>query len=155
VAVPERPGGWRTAVLPACGAAFALAAAATRPFTGPADLLTALPIALLALLVVVSWPLRPRPRPASSGPGKRHPYRAWVALLGAAVAWELVEYLARGSRGQHPTLSSMADALDRHYLLKALVFFGWLWLGLCIVRRGSRGRGRVPSAEPAEPADPA
>jgi hypothetical protein len=68
------------------------------------------------------------------------------------VAWELAEYLARGSRGQHPTLSSMADALDRPYLVKALVFFGWLWLGLCIVRRGSRGRGRVPSTEPADPA---
>jgi hypothetical protein len=40
------------------------------------------------------------------------------------------------------------------------VFFGWLWLGLCIVRRGSRGRGRVlgepaEHADPADPADPA
>ena len=78
-----------------------------------------------------------------------------MVLLVVAVAWELAEYLARGSRGQHPTLSSMADALDRHYLLKALVFFGWLWLGLCIVRRGSRGRRRVSSTEPADPADPA
>ena len=152
MAVPERPGGWPTAVLLACGAALALAAAATRPFTGPADLLTGLPIALLAVLVVARWPLRPRPRPVASGLGGRRPYRAWVVLLGAAVAWELAEYLARGSRGQHPTLSSMADALDRYYVVKALVFFGWLCLGLCIVRRGSRGRGRVPSTEPADPA---
>ncbi len=152
MAETERPGRWRAGVLPGSGAALALAAAATRPFTWPADLLTALPIALLAVLVVARWPLRPRPRPAASPAPGRHPYRAWVVLLGAAVAWELTEYLARGSRGEHPTLSSISDALDRHYLAKALVFFGWLCLGLGIVLWGSHGRGRrLPSSERAEP----
>jgi hypothetical protein len=152
VALPERPGRWRIAVLAASGAAFALATAATRPFTWPADLLTAVPIALLAVLVVARWPLRPRPRPAASAARARHPYRAWVVLLGAAVVWELTEYLARGSRGEHPTLSSISDALDRHYLVKALVVFGWLCLGLCIVLWGSHGSDRVPSTESADPA---
>ena len=82
-----------------------------------------------------------------------HPYRAWVVLLSAAVAWELAEYLARGSRGAHPTLSSMADVVDRYYLLKALVFFGWLCLGACIVRRGAQALPRParPTASSGPP----
>ncbi len=129
------------------GAAYALAAAATSVFTWPADAVTAIPIIALAVLVVVRWPRRPQPQPqpqpqldgAGAVARRVHPYRAWVLLLAAAVAWELVEYVARGSRGAHPTLSSMADALDRYDLLKALVFFGWLCLGACIVGEGAHG----------------
>ena len=61
-------------------------------------------------------------------------------MFAAIVVWELAQYVARGSRGAHPTLSSMADALDRHYLLKAVVFFGWLCLGAFIVRQGTPTR---------------
>ena len=128
-------------------AAYALGAATTRAFTQPANLLTALPIVALAVLVVVRWPLRPRP---AAAPGDvAHPYRAWVILFAAVVAWELAEYAARGSRADHPTLSSMADAADRYYSLKALFFFLWLYLGAAIVRRGRPTR--VPVPEPSEP----
>ena len=96
-------------------------------FTQPANLLTGLPIVALAVLVVVRWPLRPRP--ASAPDDIAHPYRAWVVLFAAVVAWELAEYAARGSRADHPTLSSMADAVDRYYVLKAVLFFLWLYLG--------------------------
>jgi membrane protein implicated in regulation of membrane protease activity len=126
----------------AAGAAYALGAAATSPFSWPGDAVTALPVVVLAVLVVVRWPRRPQPQalPLEAGRAVRggHPFRAWFALLAVALAWELAEYFARGSRGAHPTLSSMADALDRTYVLKALVFFGWLCLGVCIVRRGAR-----------------
>jgi hypothetical protein len=127
-----------TAALLTAGAAYALGAAATRAFTLPADVLTALPIALVAILVVVRWPLRPRRLrvPASARAG--HPFRPWVVLFAAVALWELYEYVARGSRGAHPTFSSMTDAVDRTYVLKALVFFGWLCLGWCIVRAGTR-----------------
>ena len=76
----------------------------------------------------------------------RHPYRAWVVLAAAIVVWELVDYAARGSRGAHPTLSSMADALDRFYVLKAALFFGWLSFGALVVRLGEAGAG--PRARP-------
>jgi hypothetical protein len=68
------------------------------------------------------------------------------------VVWELAEYAARGSRADHPTLSSMLDAVDRSYGLKALVFFLWLWLGAAIVRRG---RDSQQDPRPAGPAPPA
>lgn len=136
------------AVLGVALAAYALVAATTTAFTGSADLVTALPIVALTVMVLVRWPLRPRPLRVDE-PGGRHPWRAWVLLLGAVVAWELVEYAARGSRADHPTLSSMLDAMDRTYVLKALVFFLWLALGAAIVRAGRRRRPTPgPSPEP-------
>ncbi len=144
----EHQGAWRTRALLAAGAAYALGVAATTPFTLPADVMTGLPIVALAVLVVARWPLRPRPLKLAPGARGTHRYRAWGALLAAIVAWELAQYFARGSRGAHPTLSSMADALDRHYFLKALVFFGWLTLGALIVLKGSRTH--APSSTPAE-----
>jgi hypothetical protein len=135
--------------LPVAGAvAYALVAANARAFTEPANVLTALPILALVVLVVVRWPLRPRP--AAPPPDVRHPYLAWVILFVAIVAWELAEYAARGSRADHPTLSSMADAADRYYLLKALFIFLWLYLGGAIVRRGRQARAPAPAQTPGE-----
>jgi len=127
-------------------AAYALAAARTTAFTRSADIATALPIVALAVLVVVRWPLRPRPLQLARGVA--HPWRAWVLVCGAVVEWELAEYAARGSRAAHPTLSSMLDAVDRLDGLKALVFFLWLSLGAAIVRHGRQQRVPVRS-EPA------
>ena len=148
----EHPRGRWERVLLAAGAAYALGAAATTAFTLPADVVTAIPIVALAVLVVVRWPWRPRPlvlplpesREAGMAARASHRFRAWAVLLAAVVTWELVEYLARGSRREHPTLSSIADAVDRSYVLRAAVFFGWLCLGACILRRGARA---IPGAE--------
>jgi hypothetical protein len=132
-------------------AAYALVAATTTAFTGSANLVTALPIVVLAVLVVVRWPLRPHPLRAEPGAG--HPWRAWVVLFGALVAWELYEYAARGSRADHPTFSSMLDAVDRTYVFKAVVFFLWLFLGAAIVRRGRpRPDGRRQASSGGETA---
>jgi hypothetical protein len=119
------------------GVAYALGAATTTPFTWAANVVTALPIVVLVVLAFVRWPARPQPLVLPVPQRVRHPYRPWAVLVVVVVAWELVEYLARGSRGAHPTLSSMADALDRHYLGTAVLFFAWLCLGALIVRCGT------------------
>jgi hypothetical protein len=103
-----------------------------------ADLMTAIPIVLLVGAAVARWPRHPEPVRAAG----RHPYRSWVLWAAAVLVWELTAYAARGSRGAHPTLSSMADALDRHYLLKALVFFAWLCLCVVVVQAGTVQRDR-------------
>jgi hypothetical protein len=130
---------------------YSFGAAATTPFTVAADVMTALPVAGLAVAAVWCWPWSPTVRRPGAGP--RHPYRAWVALAAAIAVWELVAYAARGSRGAHPTLSSMADALDRFYVLKAAVFFGWLCLGALVVRLGVGvgGNGARPAETGAAP----
>ncbi len=121
--------------------AYALFAAGTTAFTRSANIATAVPIVAVVVLAVARWPLRPRP--LELGPDAGHPWRAWVCVFAAVVAWEVVEYAARGSRADHPTLSSMLDAVNRFYGLKALVFFLWLYLGAAIVRRGGRRQRRA------------
>jgi ABC-type dipeptide/oligopeptide/nickel transport system permease subunit len=142
-----------TASVVALTAGYALGAAATTPFSVAADVVTAVPILLLAVAAVVCWPLHPQhpsPPPAAgpAGAGRhhhQHPFRPWVAVTAAVAVWELVEYLAPGSRGAHPTLSSMADAVDRIFVLKALVFFGWIWLCILILRSGRAAPRAAPT----------
>jgi hypothetical protein len=119
------------------GVAYALGAAATQPFTWQADLMTAVPVAALAAGTILCWPAHPTLAPV---PRHAHPYRPWLIAAGVIVTWELVSELVPGSRGDHPTLSSMADAVDRYYVLKFLVFLGWLSLGWWVVRLGRPAR---------------
>lgn len=146
----ESPGRRQTRRLALLGAvvalAYALGAAGTTAFTKPADVLTALPILALAVLVVIRWPLRPRRRKV--GADGTHPFRAWVVLFAAIVLWELADYAARGSRADHPTLSSMLDAVDRFFVLKTLLFFAWLCLGAAILRKGRPAPAPTPTPEP-------
>ena len=96
--------------------------------------MTAVPVAALAVGAIVYWPRHPVEAPGA-------PLRATVRGPGlvapaTVVAWELVNELVPGSRGDHPTLSSMLNAVDRYYALKALVFLAWLGLGWTVVRLG-------------------
>ncbi len=117
------------------GAAYAVLVAGTTPFTWPADMAVATPLGLTLLAAVRWWPLHTAMiRPTDS---TAHPYRPWFVLFLAILAWELYCYVAPGSRAQHPTLSSMTDAVDRYEALKALVVLVWLSLGWMIIRRGS------------------
>jgi hypothetical protein len=119
------------------GVAYALGAATTTPFTLPADVMVAVPLVALAVLVVVRWPRSTkalRPSRAPSG----HPNLGWGILLAVFSGWELFNYLVHGSRANHPTLSSMTDAVDRYYALKVLLFLAWLALGWMMVDRGTR-----------------
>jgi hypothetical protein len=127
----------RPLILLGCAVAYALVAADTTPFTTPADVLTGLPIAAMAVLVLIRWPARTTPLRLAA-PEIAHPYRPWVVVWAAITVWELFNYLVHGSRADHPTFSSMTDAFDRFYLLKTLLFLGWLSLGWMIVCRGSR-----------------
>jgi hypothetical protein len=132
----------RPVVLLAGGTAYSLVAATTTPFTLPADILTGLAIVVMGVLAIASWPLRTRT--VRTGPSSQaragHPYRPWLVLVGLFTLWELVNY-AYGLRAAHPTFSSITDAIDRHYVLKAALFLGWLGLGLVILRQGA-GRHR-------------
>jgi hypothetical protein len=142
---PYRPSPRYTALVVVM-VAYALFAAGTTAFTRSANIATAVPIVVLLVLVLVLWPLRARP--LQLGPDAGHPWRAWVCVFAAIVVWELAEYAARGSRADHPTFSSMLDAVNRFYGLKAIVFFLWLYLGAAIVRRGGRRQSRARAAVP-------
>jgi hypothetical protein len=131
---------------------YALWLAATTPFSSPANILTALAIVFVIVMAIIRWPWRPVRGQVLPEEGRpRHPYLGWVVLFVLIVGWELVMYLVRGSRSEHPTLSSMADAFDRYnYGLKLVACFAWLWLGLAIVRAGTARASRA-AAQVAEP----
>jgi hypothetical protein len=159
----------RSAVLLVGGVGYSLIAASTTPFTLPADALTGAAILVMAVAVCVRWPLRTRAlraarvRTATTTAG--HPYLPWLGLVIVFVVWELFNYLVHGSRADHPTFSSITDAIDRTYVLKALMFLGWLAGAWVIVRRGSRAqlrkmkrrrglagpRGSAPPLDPLQP----
>jgi hypothetical protein len=146
----------RTAVLLAGGVGYSLIAASTTPFTLPADILTGLAIVVMAVLVCMAWPLRTRKVRAAAAArtaGSGHPYLPWLGLLIIFVVWELFNYLVHGTRADHPTFSSITDAIDRTYVLKALLFFGWLAGAWEIVHRGSRSQARSASraSKPVKP----
>jgi hypothetical protein len=132
---------------------YSLIAASTTPFTLPADILTGLAILAMAAAVAVRWPLRTRKvraatrlEGASSGGGSGdggHPYLPWFGLFVVFLVWELFNYLVHGTRANHPTFSSITEAMDRFYLLKAVLFLAWMAAAWVIVRRGSRGSARA------------
>jgi uncharacterized iron-regulated membrane protein len=142
------------AVLLIGGIAYSLIAASTTPFTEPANVLTALAILVMVVLAFVWWPLRTRafrsvpaePAPTTAAPGTAapgtaapgHPYRWWLVFVVVFAAWELFNYLVHGTRANHPTFSSITDAIDRFYLLKSLLFLAWMAACWVILRRGSR-----------------
>ena len=146
-----------SAVLLAGGVAYSLIAASTTPFTLPADVLTGAAILAMAVLVCLSWPLGTRKvRAAAATATTGRPYLPWILLLLVFVVWELFNYLVHGTRANHPTFSSITDTIDRFYLLKTLLFLGWLAGGLVIIRRGSRaGARRAGRGGPAGPGRPA
>lgn len=128
---------------------LAAVASTVSPFTIPAEMTTTVAIAF-----TVGWglaggrPLLPgrggRPR---DDPSQRRAGIFGVAASGTLVAGvitlELIE-LTMSPRRDHPTLSSMLDALTRHEPLRGLVFLAWLVAGawLCAV---------PPAAAPSEP----
>ena len=141
--------------------AYSLVAASTTPFTKPADVLTGLAIVAFAVVVCVRWPLRTHSRSrsrwrsravhteAAASPSRSgHPFFPWLVLFVGFTAWELFNYLVHGTRADHPTFSSITDAIDRFYLLKALLFLGWLAGAWVIAQRGTPTATPTPTSTP-------
>ncbi len=126
---------WRlgTGVLLA-GVAYAVVASFTTPFTLGAEVVTALPIGLAAVVfgLRMRWPQRAKgipagdPTAASASTGRWS--LVWLGLAGSVVGWELFVY-SQVPRHLHPTLSALIDAVDDSHLGKTLLFGLWLLLG--------------------------
>jgi len=94
----------------------------TRPFTWPADLVTAGALAWVAALTL--WRLRAG---AAAAAPRARGWPLWAALAVAVVGWELFCYVSQ-PRAAHPTLSTLIDMVDAHRAAKTLA--GALWLAL-------------------------
>lgn len=59
---------------------------------------------------------------------------AWLALVVAILAWELIALL-QGSTAEHPSLSILLDPLFDDHVVRSAAFLGWLSLGVYLSRR--------------------
>jgi hypothetical protein len=107
--------------------AYAALVATVRSFTWPALVLTAIAGIVVLVLAARQPAHRPRVRP-------RRGIVLWAILAAAVIAWELVAYF-QSPRDDHPTISSMVDALEAHRPLRAVLFIGWVVLGRKLARR--------------------
>lgn len=113
--------------------AYCWFAADLRPFTLPIDVAVALPSLVVAAL---TW-RRPDSRSFVAGDTKVARGRGaapWAVLFGLLAAFEVVAYFS-SPRRDHPTLSSMADALMNTHPGRAAVFALWLLLGWALLLR--------------------
>jgi xanthine/uracil/vitamin C permease (AzgA family) len=108
--------------------AYAALVASVRSFTWPALVLTA----VAGVVVLVLATRRQAERSPATGP--RRGIVLWAVLAAAVVAWELLAYF-QSPRDDHPTISSMVDALEAHRPLRAVLFIGWVVLGRELARR--------------------
>jgi hypothetical protein len=114
-------------------AAYCWFAADLRPFTIPIDVAVAVPAVVVAALTwrrPGSRSSMPADTKATSG-GNAVP---WAVLFGLLAAFEVTAYVS-SPRRDHPTLSSMADALMNTHPGRAAVFALWLLLGWALLLR--------------------
>jgi hypothetical protein len=128
---------WLVAIGTAVALGYASLASSTRPFTGGAGVVTAVPLAVAVAVMAL------RMRSARSSvppvpPAEEHGDRrvgwtmAWAAMAAVILGWELACYAA-APRWDHPTLSSLLDTLDSHRAGKTVAFVLWLAVGAYLV----------------------
>lgn len=117
----------------------------TRSFTQPAEVLITITLLLLAATVAMQLLCREPPAlvarrpPPADDDSRVAPRRAgwivWVIAIGAAVAWQLWNYL-NSPRSDHPTISHLLDGLIHPAGIGRGVGFAiWLAVGWYVVTR--------------------
>jgi hypothetical protein len=81
-----------------------------------------------AMVLGAFWRRPERRRDRAGGVG------VWVAVAAAALCWQLVAYLQQ-PRSDHPTLSSLTNALLDSHLPRTAAFALWLLAAIGLSRR--------------------
>ncbi len=123
------------------GLAYAALVSFTHPFTWAAEVVTAVPLVVVAAVTLRTRPPTGRRRgdaPTDAGAHRgRGPSRrvlVWMAPLLAITGWELYCFVSL-PRVEHPTLSSLIDLLDATRPGKFVAAVAWLALGWFLVSR--------------------
>jgi hypothetical protein len=112
---------------------YAWIASGLRAFTHPETVAVSIPLAVAGIAILRSRRRLDAAR-AAGEPVTRRGTWVWVTLLVLLLGWELVSYRL-SPRVDHPTLSSIADAIMSYRLGRFVVFVAWLATGYWLFRR--------------------
>ncbi|HEX2053391.1 MAG TPA: hypothetical protein VHJ78_06675 [Actinomycetota bacterium] len=123
---------WALLAVPAA-AAVAWFATSLRPFTAPALVVT---LGAGGLALVAGSRTRHRDGEPSVGRWLGAPAGlvVWGVLAASLAAWELAAFVQL-PRSEHPTLSSLANAVFAAHAVRAAAFLAWMAAGFGIARR--------------------
>lgn len=128
--IPEarrRASTWSWAAIVLVALAYGWWAVALPPFSTKAT--AAVVGAGVVVMAVVA-----RGRPSARGGGRTVGAGWWVALIGLLAAWQLAAYL-QDPREDHPTLSSLANAILDTHPARAGAFVLWIIGAVLLARR--------------------
>lgn len=124
---------WPVVAVVAVALVYAWIASGLRAFTHPEAVAVSIPLVVAGVAL-----LRARHRldeEAESGEEvTRRGTWVWVTLVVALLAWELISYRL-SPRIDHPTLSSIADAIMSTHPGRFALFAAWLGVGYWLFRR--------------------
>jgi hypothetical protein len=124
---------WPVVAVVVVALAYSWIASGLRAFTHPEAVAVSIPLIIAGVAL-----LRSRHRldeEAESGPEvTRRGTWVWVTLFVVLLAWELVSYRL-SPRTDHPTLSSIADAIMSTHPGRFAMFAAWLGVGCWLFRR--------------------
>jgi hypothetical protein len=124
---------WPVVAVVAVALVYAWIASGLRAFTHPEAVAVSIPLVVAGVAL-----LRARHRldeEAESGEEvTRRRTWVWVTLVVALLAWELISYRL-SPRIDHPTLSSIADAIMSTHSGRFALFAAWLGVGYWLFRR--------------------
>ena len=126
-ALPSRRGFGRWSAVWAVVLAYAWWVVSLPPFSGVA---TAVVLLSGVGVSLAGRARRDSARAAPPAPGAG----AWAGLAAVAVAWEVLDYVQQ-PRADHPTLSSLTNALLDSHPARAAAFILWLMAMLELARR--------------------
>jgi hypothetical protein len=131
----------RLLALAAAGIALTVPAAFTTAFTRGADIVTAVPIGIAALVLVRRMRGDRHPALEQSAPRLATPATplnrwalVWLGLAAAVIGWESHCYFS-APRFEHPTLSVLIDMATASQSGRGVSFLVWLALGLYLSAR--------------------
>jgi hypothetical protein len=123
---------WRVVAVVAAALVYSWIASGLRPFTHPEAVAVSIPLVVAGVAL-----LRSRPgvdAAAALHEAPRRGWWVWVALLVALLACELISFALK-PRADHPTLSSIADAVMSTHPGRFAMFAAWLAVGYWLFRR--------------------
>jgi hypothetical protein len=104
-----------------------------RPFSHPMEVAVSIPLVIAAIVIFRSRRRLDAARDAGEPVCRRGTW-VWVVLVASLLAWELVSY-RMSPRVDHPTLSSIADAVIGTHPSRFAMFVAWLAAGYWLFRR--------------------